>query len=206
MEKDEWVKPGELSKHLNITEETLRSWANAGKIRYIRTPSGRRLYHKQSILTSMGQTTNHTEKKNFLYARVSSTHQKNDLQRQADFLLSRYPTYTLLTDVGSGINFKRKGLRTLLDTAMQGNLGEVVVAHKDRLSRLGWELIEWIIYSRGGILTILDQESHVSREQELAEDLLSIVTVFTCRQNGRRKYKNTTNSSSSESGTEQNIS
>jgi predicted site-specific integrase-resolvase len=84
--------------------------------------------------------------------------------------------------------FKRKGLQTILELSMSGNLGEVVVSHKDRLSRFAFELIEWIIKRNRGTLVVLDRSEHQSGQQELAEDLLSIVTVFNCRNMGRRRY------------------
>lgn len=89
---------------------------------------------------------------------------------------------------------------------MSGELKELVVAHKDRLSRFGYELVEWIITSNGGKITILDEEIHKSTEQELAEDLLSIVHIYSCKQMGKRRYnKDTTNKDISFKTTENNI-
>jgi len=141
---------------------------------------------------SSGNQISQSEKINFLYARVSSKKQLDDLVRQIDFIKTRrpeYSSYTCITDVASGINFSRKGLSTLLEACLQHTIGEVVVAHKDRLSRFGFDLIELIIRKAGGKLTVIDDEKNKSTEQELSEDLLSIVDIYCCRQMGKRSYK-----------------
>jgi predicted site-specific integrase-resolvase len=113
-------------------------------------------------------------KRNFIYARVSSKKQLDDLHRQVEFIKSRepvkYSTYELITDIASGINFNRKGLDKILDASLFGSIGEVVVAHKDRLSRFGFDLIKLIIEKRGGKIIVLDDEKNKSSDQELAEE------------------------------------
>ncbi len=101
----------------------------------------------------------------------------------------QYPGYEIIKDIGSGINFQRQGLLRIIDRAIEGNLTEVVVAHKDRLCRFRYELIEHIFSKHGVKLLVLDHEVPKSAEQELSEDLLSIIHVFSCRANGKRKYK-----------------
>ena len=108
-----------------------------------------------------------------------------------------------MSDIASGINFNRKGLQTILDSCIQGTIGEVVIAHRDRLSRFGFDLIKIIIEKAGGKITILDDENNKSTEQELAEDLLSIIHIYSCRQMGRRSYK-ITQSKSAENQNETN--
>jgi predicted site-specific integrase-resolvase len=128
-------------------------------------------------------------KKNFLYARVSSKKQMDDLSRQLEYIKSRnsdkYATYESVSDITSGINFNRKGLTTILDACLYGNLGEVVIAHRDRLCRFGFDFIKLIIEKRGGKIVVLDDDKNKSSEQELAEDLLSIIHIYSCRQMGR---------------------
>ena len=116
------------------------------------------------------------------------------------------PERQLVKDVGSGINFKRPGLQTILESAIEGTLGEVVVAYKDRLCRFGFELIEFIINKSGGTLTILSQENEEpkSSNEELADDLLSIITVFNARQIGKRRYQKRQNTLSCTQGTDEN--
>jgi predicted site-specific integrase-resolvase len=121
---------------------------------------------------------------------VSTRNQKDDLQRQVEYVGSLYPEGTeIITDIGSGLNFKREGLKTILERAIAGDIKELVVAHKDRLCRFGFELLEFIIskYSNGTIMVLDDKTS--STETEFANDILQILTVFSARLNGRRKYK-----------------
>jgi predicted site-specific integrase-resolvase len=134
----------------------------------------------------------------------------DDLVRQINYVQSRnpeYTTYRTLSDIGSGINFTRKGLQTILDTCLQGTIGEVVVAHRDRLSRFGFDLIKCFIIKAGGKLTVLDDDGNKSTEQELAEDLLSIIHIYSCKQMGKRSYKTkkSKNSIEAKSNTEENI-
>jgi predicted site-specific integrase-resolvase len=161
------------------------------------------MYHKQDIYDIMGRNTVVEEKQKIIYARVSSKKQMDDLERQTDFLKSRFPDYILVTDVGSGINWKRKGLKTILEQSMLGNIQEVVVAHRDRLCRFAFELIEFIFKSNNVKLVVCDEDLEKSTEQELTEDLLSIIHVYSCRSMGRRRYKNKDNTNVSNSKTGQ---
>jgi len=101
---------------------------------------------------------------------------------------AKYPEYEIIKDIGSGLNFKRKGLKAILESANSGDIKEVVVAHKDRLSRFGHELIRWIIENHGGKLVVLDNIKQ-SPEQELTRDLLTILHVFSCRLHRLRNYR-----------------
>ena len=128
---------------------------------------------------------------NIIYGRVSTKKQSEDLLRQLDFIKSnqpKYADYIIISDNGSGINFKRKGIETILDACLQRNIGEVVIAHRDRLCRFGYDIFEQLITKAGGTITVIDDENNKSTEQELAEDLLSIVHIYSCRQMGKRKY------------------
>jgi predicted site-specific integrase-resolvase len=115
-----------------------------------------------------------------------------DLSRQLDFLLQpQYTGYTVITDIASGINFKRKGLAIILESCLQGDIGEVIVAHTDRLCRFGYEFIEQLVNKAGGKITVLgDSGNDNSDEQELTDDLLAIIHIFSCRQMGKRSYAN----------------
>lgn len=171
-------------KHLGVCANTLRKWADDGKIKYIRNPAGQRLYDVSSIEQSSSTC------KSFCYCRVSSHKQKDDLERQKAFMRQQYPHHEIVFDVGSGINFKRKQFLWLLEQASLGNVKEVVVAHRDRLCRFGFELIEWFFLKHNVKLMVLD-DSKSSPQQELVADLLSIITVFSCRVHGLRKYSET---------------
>jgi predicted site-specific integrase-resolvase len=189
MSQETFIPTKEACKILGVTPTTLRSWDKNGQIRTIRTPTNMRRYSKQDVLRIADGGRSSTAKKRILYCRVSSKKQVDDLARQKELLESKYPDYSMVTDVGSGINWKRKGLREVLESAMSGDLEEVVVAHRDRLCRFAFELIELIIVSNGGKLTVLDHDDSEAKERELAEDILSIVHVYSCRQMGRRRYK-----------------
>ena len=185
-----------------IGEQTLRKLVDQNKINGYKTLSGHRKYDKECLekmcsFVSFNKEIKENVKQNFIYARVSSKKQSDDLDRQIEFIKSRRPEYSiyrLITDIASGINFKRKGLSTILDSIIQGNVGEIVIAHRDRLSRFGFELINTFVTKGGGKITVIDDEKNKSSEQELSEDLLSIIHIYSCRQMGRRKYRTTTDS------------
>lgn len=193
MNEEEYVPLRKVCKLIKLAPATIRKWAITGKIKTFTTPTGQRLYHQPSVLLLVnGSMPDSQNKKNIIYCRVSSPKQKDDLDRQIEFMQSQFPGYTLVTDCASGLNFQRKGLKTILELAMSANIGELVVAHKDRLARFGFELIEYIVHIGGGKITVLDHcktDPPVSTEQELAEDLLSIIHVYTCRQMGKRRYR-----------------
>ena len=179
----------EAGELLRVQPATIRKWSNEGKITSIRTPSNQRLYPKKEIDAILNQHTPSNSKRKICYARVSSKKQKDDLERQISFYQSRYPDYEVLSDVGSGINWKRKNLQTILEQCMLGRVQEIVVSHKDRLCRFGFELLEFIFETNGVQLTILDDRKGESPEQELAEDIISIIHVYSCREYGKRRYK-----------------
>lgn len=187
---DEYVNTKQAREMLSVTAATLRRWDKEGKIATIRTPSGVRRYNKSSILEILGQKGVVEEKKRIAYCRVSSKKQADDLERQTGFIRSLYPNHELVTDIGSGINFKRKGLQRILEQAMRGEVEEVVVSHRDRLCRFAFELIEWIFKQNDTKLVVLNKTEHKSGSEELAEDVLAIIQVFACREMGKRRYKN----------------
>jgi len=102
-------------------------------------------------------------------------------------MLDKYPDYTLIKDIGSGLNYKRRGLLTLLDLSNKGLVEEVVVWSRDRLCRFGFELIEWLFTQNSTKLVVLDRTKKVP-EQEFTEDILAILQVFACRWNSKRRY------------------
>lgn len=178
-----YATPREAAQILQVSERTLRNWDRDGKIRTIRTPAGHRRYDIDSVINPEGDT-----RIRILYARVSSDKQKSDLLRQADYLQSLFPDGLIIKDIGSGLNYKRKGLLSLLGQVLSGNVREVVVCHKDRLARFGFDLIEWFCQQQNCQLVVLNR-SDLSPEREMVEDILAIVEVFSCRLYGLRKYK-----------------
>ncbi|GBF80930.1 IS607 family transposase [Aphanothece sacrum] len=166
---------------LGFHPNTLRKYADEGKIKSIKNEAGQRLYDVQSYINGVTRTSL------VCYCRVSSTKQRDDLDRQVNFMYSFYPEAEIIKDIGSGLNFKRKGLKTILDRLLQGDKLTLVVAHRDRLCRFGFELIQYMVERNGGQIMVLDQTVH-SPESELTADLLSILHIFSCRMHGLRKY------------------
>ena len=179
----EYVSSRIAAKSLGVHANTLRKWASEGKIEFIRTASGQRKYNVKKYLGIVEKS------KVICYCRVSSYKQKDDLQRQIEFMQNQYPNAQIIRDIGSGIHFKRKGFKTILESAINGDKLEVVVAHKDRLCRFGFDLIQWIIERNAGKIMVLKQ-TELSPETELTQDLLTILHVFSCRMHGLRSYKN----------------
>lgn len=173
-------------ERLGLHGDTLRKYADEGFIKSIKTKGGKRLFEIDEFLKGKESD---DKIKIICYCRVSSPKQKNDLERQIKYMEERFPESEIITDIGSGINYKRKGLNSILERAMQGEKFKVVVAYKDRLARFGTELIENIINKNGGEILVLNR-IEMSPEQELSEDILQILHVFSCRINGMRKYSN----------------
>lgn len=190
MNEEKFCTGKEVKKILRVSDTTLHRWVEENKIRAIRTPAGQRRYYFSDIQVILNSHNHSPQKQKIAYCRVSSSKQMDDLERQQSFFRQQFPDHQLVTDVASGINWKRKGLRSILERAMQGHLSEVVVAHRDRLCRFSFELLEWIFSSNGVKLVVLDKEESQSTEYELANDILSIVHVYSCRQMGRRRYHN----------------
>jgi len=188
--EDEFITTKKAKEILQVTTKTLRIWDKEGKIRTIRTPSNIRRYSLKDVQNIISYGSPSEAKEKICYCRVSSRKQMDDLERQKDFFKHKFPTHKLVTDVGSGINWKRKGLKTILDKAMHGDISEVVVAHRDRLCRFAFELLEWIFKRNGVKLLVLNEEKDHSSDQEIADDILSIIHVYSCRKTGRRRYKN----------------
>ena len=190
MNYDKLLRPEEASKVLNITQQSLINWSNEGKIECVRTKGQHRRYRLSSLLPHIeGEYVSKKRKRRICYCRVSTQSQKEDLDRQVEFFRTKYPEYEIIKDIGSGINFKRKGFKALLDDAIQGNIGKIVVTHKDRLCRFGFEFIQGIIfqYSKGEIVVLNKKET--SPQEELVNDLISIITVFSSRLYGLRSSK-----------------
>jgi predicted site-specific integrase-resolvase len=122
---------------------------------------------------------------------VSSAKQRDDLDSQIAYLAALYPEAEIIKDIGSGLNYKRKGLKTILEQSSSGNKFTLVVAHKDRLARFGTELIEHMLNVNGCKLLVLNNNIQKSDPQrELTEDLLAIIHIFSCRLYGQRRYSN----------------
>lgn len=178
-----------------ISRSTLASWGDSGRVRIRRLgdggSSGKRIYHVSDVETQLGcDACPETSKKDFvIYARVSSSKQSHDLERQVKALQESYPHHTTLRDIGSGLNYKRKNFEALLERVHSGNVEEIVVSYRDRLCRYGFELIEYLCKFHGTKIVVDNKSETEGSQQELSEDLLAICNFFVARNNGRRGGK-----------------
>ena len=182
----------EFSKILGVSAQTLRNWDKSGKLHPHHTSTnGYRYYSHEQLGQVMNIKTN-VDKKVIGYCRVSSNKQKDDLKRQIEnmemYLTSQGKPFEIISDIGSGINYKKKGLKELIKLITQNKVEKVVVLYKDRLVRFGFELIEYLASLYNCEIEIVDNTAK-SEQQELVEDLIQIITVFSCRLQGKRANK-----------------
>lgn len=186
----EFVTTKKAKEVLGVDTRTLQRYDAEGKIDVMRTAGGRRRYNLKKYLLDNNVSLNDLPtqcKRKVIYCRVSSADRKDDLQRQIDYLLELYPDYEVISDIASGINFKRKGLKKIIDMAISNDLDEVVITYKDRLCRIGYELIEFILskYSEASIKIIHDTKDE-SKSEEITKDLIEIITVYSSKLHGAR--------------------
>ncbi|WP_039240969.1 IS607 family transposase [Clostridium botulinum] len=183
----------EFSKLIGRTPQTLRNWDKSGKLKPNHLGSnGYRYYSHEQLKQVLNISEIGNEKITIGYCRVSSNKQKDDLKRQVEnmkkYLDSLNIKYEIITDIGSGINYKKKGLRDLLKKINNKEVQKIVVLYKDRLLRFGFELIEYVANLNGCEIEILDS-TEKTEQQELVEDLVQIITVFSCKLQGKRANK-----------------
>jgi|TARA_B100001939_G_scaffold185564_1_gene159817 predicted site-specific integrase-resolvase len=184
---DKFVTRKEVLKILKIHYHTLYSMVKRGEIETLEIGK-RNLYNLDKFLRDKGVT--NKKKQKICYCRVSSNKQKEDLERQVNFMKEKYPDYEIIKDIGSGLNFKRRGLNKIIEIAINGELEELLITYKDRLCRIGFELIENIIkkYSNGKI-TIVNKSEEETPTEEVTKDIISIMNIYVAKINGLRKYK-----------------
>lgn len=182
-----------IREKYDVSYTSLRRWSDKGCFAYIK-PSTKRLYDRRGVEQFLGQRGCFTipahNRQTVCYARVSSSHQRADLERQIQQLGFKFPEAQVISDVGSGLNWKRRGFVNLLERVYQEDIGRVVVAYRDRLCRFGIELVEWIFKKHDVQLVVLnkidDERPQQHRTEELSEDLIAIVNFFVARNNGLR--------------------
>jgi predicted site-specific integrase-resolvase len=187
---------GEAAKALGVSEQTLRNWEKRGWfVPHHKSAAGTRYYTQEQINAFLGVIGREVKdnRKIIAYCRVSSYKQKDDLERQIDnvrmYCISRGYQFEIITDIGSGINYNKKGINKLLNMVINGEVSKIIVLYKDRLLRFGYELFENICKAYGTEIEIIDS-TEKTEEQELVEDLVQIITVFSCKLHGKRP-KNT---------------
>jgi excisionase family DNA binding protein len=190
------ISIGEAAKELGVSVKTVRRWADAGKLKYERTPTGHRRFFISDIKKITPRDISKLEERITInYARVSSHDQKEDLTRQIQVLEAFSSAngwqFETISDLGSGLNYQKKGLQKLLKRIMQGDAGRLVLTHKDRLLRLGSELVFAMCEEFETEVVIINKSSdEVSFEQELVTDMIELTTVFSARLYGSRSRKN----------------
>ena len=182
-----------VTQILGVTAQTLRNWDKEGKLKPSYTKSnGYRYYSEESILA---YTQERKTKKNLNvvgYARVSSKKQSDDLERQVNnlktYISSKYDSFDIITDIGSGINYNKPGLKKLIEKINRKEVDLIIVLYKDRLLRFGFELVEYFAKLNNVKIEVLDKIDK-NQDEELVEDLVQIVTTFSCKIQGKRKAK-----------------
>ena len=185
---------GDAADLLGVSAQTLRRWERQGKgIASQRTPGGQRRYDV-SLLRPQKFIVGDEERPTVAYARVSSHDQKEDLTRQEKilemFCSAHGWKFEIISDLGSGMNYSKRGLKKLIQKILSGDIGRLVLTHKDRLLRFGAELIFSLCEERGIEVSLINQGKEPSFEEELAADVLEIITVFSARLYGSRSKKN----------------
>lgn len=190
-----YLSINKVSKILGVTPQTLRNWDKSGYFKPEQTRNNGYRYYSQTQIDNFIEKRSKDKYKNRInvgYCRVSTTKQKEDLKRQADnlnlYLKSLNQSYQIIKDIGSGINYNKKGLKELITLICKHKVDTVYVLSKDRLVRFGFELIEYFAELNDCRIVVLDNEDK-TKEQELVEDLMQIITVFSCRLHGQRASK-----------------
>jgi len=183
----------EAAKRLHRTVRTLQRWDRDGVLVPRRTPTNRRVYSKQQLDEFQGVVQPMTARRNIAYCRVSSMAQKPDLKNQRrvveEFCIAHgLAGVEFIEEVGGGLNFKRKKFLKLVDALLSGEVGTLVLAHKDRLVRFGYELLEFLCEQQGCSLLVINSEK-LSPEQEMVQDLMTIIHCFSSRLYGLRNYR-----------------
>ena len=191
---DKFVTISEASKELGVSVSTLRRWDKTGKLIPEKTASGHRRYNIAMLKPETFRAIKQEERKTIAYARVSGQDQKDDLERQKQVLelycARQGWTYEVTSDLGSGMNYNKKGLKRLLNEIMGDMVGRLVITHKDRLLRFGAELVFAVCEAKNVEVVILNQGEDTTFEEDLAKDVLEIITVFSARLYGSRSRKN----------------
>ena len=183
----------DVTKILGVTEQTLRNWDKEGKLKPSYTKSNGYRYYSEDVILSYTQERKTKKDINVvLYARVASKEQQDDLERQIsnlkEYAKDKYEKYDVISDIGSGINYEKPGLKKLIEMINKKQVDVIVVLYKDRLLRYGFELVEYFGKLNNVKIEVIDKIDK-NQDQELVEDLVQIITVFSCKLQGKRKKK-----------------
>lgn len=185
---------GRFAEKIGKTVQTLRNWDKKGILKpaYI-TEGKHRMYSEEQLMSVLQKQVKET-RINIGYARVSAKHQSDDLIRQKEllalYLAKQGIPFEIIVDIGSGINYKKQGLKELLKRITSNQVNTVYVIYKDRLLRFGYELLEEFCRLHGTKIEIINRSQEISIQEELVDDILNIIHVFSCRMNGKRSKLN----------------
>lgn len=182
----------EFSKILGVSAQTLRNWDANGKLHPHHTSTNGYRYYSHEQLNQVMNISPNLNRITIGYCRVSSHKQKDDLERQIEnvrtYLTAKGQPFEIISDIGSGINYKKKGLKELIKRITQNQVEKVVILYKDRLLRFGFDLIEYIASLYNCEIEVIDN-TEKTEQQELVEDFVQIITVFSCKLQGKRAGK-----------------
>ena len=188
------VSIGEAALALGVSITTLRRWEASGRLVAEHTAGGHRRYDLAKLKPELFRARADAQRRTIAYARVSSHDQKDDLERQKQVLglycARQGWTFEVIADLGSGMNYHKKGLKKLLAALIDGQIGRLVITHKDRLLRFGAELVFAVCETQQVEIVILNQGEDTTCEEDLAKDVLEIITVLSARLYGSRSRKN----------------
>ena len=186
-------KPKDFAELLGVSVKTLQRWDRDGILKANRTPTDRRYYTYDQYLQFKGIKTENDVRDVVIYARVSTKNQKDDLQNQVEFLKQFCNAKGMIVnqcieDFGSGLNYNRKKWNQLLDEVMENKIKTIVISSKDRFIRFGYDWFEKFCMKFNTTIMVVNNEA-LSPNEELVQDIISILHVFSCRLYGLRKYK-----------------
>ena len=184
---------GKFSKEIGVSISTLRTWDKTGYLKPVKVlDNGYRYYSDEQIDKYLNVNSDIDDRKIVLYARVSTKKQMDDLDRQIEnlktYAYTKGYSFELITDIGSGLNYKKEGLKKLIRMICNKEIKKLVILYKDRLVRFGFELIEEVCRINDVEIEIIDNTT-TSKEQELTDDLIQIITVFANRLYGSKSKK-----------------
>ena len=185
---------GQFSRLTNIKVKTLQKWDRDGTLVAYRTPTDRRYYTHGQYLDFMGKSSKDENKSIVIYARVSSSKQKNELNHQMEFLYNYaaskgYKIGNLYSDIGSGLNYKRQNWNRMIDDCIEGKVNKIIISYRDRFVRFGFEWFEYFLRNKYGVEIEVVENKLTTPEEEIVEDLITIIHLFSSRVYGLRKYE-----------------